>query len=129
MRQLIRYGMVGIITNAIIYFVYLIMTCLGISPKISMTLLYLTGAMLGFIGHRKWSFTHEGDVSKSAFRYLIAHSLGYLVNFIILLIFVDRLGYSHQLVQATAIIVVAGFLFVTFRYFVFSALLNNKKEQ
>jgi putative flippase GtrA len=55
----------------------------------------------------------------SGARYLVAHIFGYLVNLLILLTFVDRLGYSHQWVQAAAIIVVATFLFVAFRYFVF----------
>ena len=44
---------------------------------------------------------------------------GYLLNFVILLTFVDRLGYTHQWVQAAAIIIVAGFLFITFKYYVF----------
>lgn len=117
--QLFRYGLVGVMTNLALYFFYLFITYLGIEPKKAMTISYIVGAFLGFIGHRKWTFMHKGALLGSGARYIIAHLFGYLINFLILLTFVDKLGYPHQWVQAAAIIVVAGFLFVTFRYFVF----------
>lgn len=119
MRQLIRYGMVGVASNLTMYFVYLIITYLGVEPKTAMTLVYITGASIGFVGHRKWTFAHRGNSASAALRYVPAHLLGYLLNLLILFIFVDRLGYAHQWVQAVAIIIVAGFLFIVFKYFVF----------
>jgi putative flippase GtrA len=119
MRQLIRYGLVGVANNAALYFLYLLITYFGVEPKKTMTLLYIVGASIGFIGHRKWTFAHRGDYSSAALRYVLAHLLGYLLNFLILFAFVDYLGYAHQWVQAMAIIIVAGFLFVVFKYFVF----------
>jgi putative flippase GtrA len=118
-RQLLRYGLVGIMTNFSIYCVYLLITYLGFAPKKTMTVLYIAGALIGFIGHRRWTFMHKGALLGSSARYFIAHLCGYLINFLILLTFVDKLGYPHQWVQAAAIIVVACFLFVAFRYFVF----------
>jgi putative flippase GtrA len=118
-RQLVRYGLVGAASNALLYGIYLLITYFGIEPKRAMTILYIVGALMGFFGHRKWTFTHQGALLGAGARYFIAHSLGYLLNFLLLLIFVDKLGYSHQWVQAIAIFVVAGFLFVVFRYFVF----------
>jgi putative flippase GtrA len=119
MRQLIRYGLVGAASNAAIYSLYLLLTGLGAEPKTAMTMVYITGGCIGFIGNRKWTFTHRGGAFVAAFRYVLAHVFGYLLNFLILLIFVDRLGYAHQWVQAAAILIVAGFLFLTFKYFVF----------
>lgn len=52
-------------------------------------------------------------------RYVIAHCIGYLLNLSILIVFVDELGYAHQWVQAIAIFVVAAFLFLAFKVFVF----------
>lgn len=117
--QLFRYGLIGIATNSALYFFYLLITYLGIEPKMSMTFAYIVGVFLGYVGHRNWTFGHKGALLGSSARYFIAHTFGYLINYVILLEFVDKLGYPHQWVQATAIIVVAGFLFVTFRYFVF----------
>ena len=119
MLQLIRYGLVGVASNAAIYFIYLLITYLGMEPKSAMTLVYIIGASIGFVGNRKWTFAHSGDSSSAAMRYALAHICGYMLNFLILYTFVDWLGYAHQWVQAAAIIIVAGFLFVVFKYFVF----------
>lgn len=129
MRQLIRYGLVGVVINAAIYLAYLLITHLGMEAKLAMTLLYLAGTLLGFIGNRKWTFAHRGGASSAALRYVLAHLCGYLINLMILYAFVDRLGYAHQWVQAAAIIFVAGFLFVVFKYFVFNERAPRAEEE
>lgn len=84
-----------------------------------MSLVYIVGAFVGFIGNRNWTFAHRDDPSRTVLRFALAHFFGYLLNFLILYAFVDCLGYTHQWVQAIAIVIVAGFLFVVFKYFVF----------
>ena len=118
-QQLVRYGVIGIGSNLVIYFLFLLATYVGLEPKKAMTLLYIFGASIGFFCNRKWTFDYSGNSIRTIVRYMIAHVFGYLLNLIILFTFVDRLGYAHQAVQAAAIIFVAGFLFVTFKYFVF----------
>ncbi len=120
MRQLMRYGLVGVVTNLTIYFGYIIITYLGIGPKLAMTLMYIIGASIGFIGNKKWTFTYRGGSFSAVLRYALAHLFGYFLNLMILFIFVDIHGYAHQWVQAIAIIIVAGFLFVLFKFFVFA---------
>lgn len=119
MLQLIRYGVVGVVSILTIYSVYLLITYLGVEPKTAMTLVYIIGASIGFFGNRKWTFAHQGNAASAVLRYVLAHLLGYLLNFIILFTFVDHFGYAHQWVQAAAIIIVACFLFIVFKYFVF----------
>ncbi len=114
-----RYGVVGLLSNSLGYLIYLLVTYAGATPKITMTLLYLTGTAIGFIGNRRWTFSHEGNVLSAGARYLIAHGFGYLANLVILIVMVDYLGYPHQLVQAFAILVIACFLFLMFKFFVF----------
>ena len=127
--QLFRYGIVGLASNALGYMVYLLITYLGASPKITMTLLYAVGATVGFWGNRKLTFAHEGSVLGAGVRYLIAHCFGYCINLAILLVGVDQLGYAHQWVQAVAIFVVAAFLFITFKFFVFPDMNVSNKGQ
>jgi putative flippase GtrA len=119
MRQLISYGLVGVVNNTVFYFVYLLITYLGAEPKAAMTLVYIIGASIGFIGNRNWTFAHRGNSTRAALRYMLAYLFGYLLNFLILVTFVDQLGYAHQWVQAMAIIIVAAFLFVISKFFVF----------
>lgn len=120
-RQLVRYGLVGLTTNALGYLIYLLITYWGVEPKVLITFSYPTAVTIGFFGTRQWAFAHKGSVLKSGIRYFVAHFFGYLINILILLTFVDKLGYPHQWVQAAAIFVVAGVLFVVFKYFVFAS--------
>jgi putative flippase GtrA len=118
-RQLLSYAMVGVLSNLAGYALYLLLTHLGCTPKLTMTMLYATGAAIGFFANRRFTFRHDGHLGAAGVRFMLAHALGYLLNLALLLIFVDVLGFAHQIVQAIAIVVVALFLFVLFRLFVF----------
>lgn len=117
--QLFRYALVGLLSNVAGYLVYLAFTYLGGTPKVTMTLLYGVGAAVGFFGNRNLTFEHQGNIMGAGLRYVIAHCIGYLLNFSILVVFVDKLGYEHQWVQAIAIFIVAAFLFLAFKVYVF----------
>jgi putative flippase GtrA len=119
LRQLFRYALVGITTNAIGYLVYLLITYWYPFPKVVMTMMYALGAILGYAGNRSYTFRSRAGIMSSGFKYVIAYALGYIMNLSLMIYFSDKLGYPHQWVQAGAIFVVAGFLFVAMRYFVF----------
>jgi putative flippase GtrA len=119
LRQLARYGVVGVLNNLLGYLVYLLVTWLWLDPKIVVTLMYPIGAVTGYFGHAKYSFAYGGRTSHSIVRYSIAQLIGYGANIGMLYLFSDRLGYPHQLVQAVAIVAVAGILYLLFRYYVF----------
>ncbi|MEE1950841.1 GtrA family protein [Pseudomonas alcaligenes] len=114
-----RYGIVGLLVNAILYGAYWGITYWSVPSKIAMTMVYLSGAILGFFANRRFTFRHDGHIGSAGLRFMLAHALGYLLNLALLVLFVDLLGFAHQLVQAVAIVVVAAFLFVLFRGFVF----------
>ena len=118
-KQLLRYALVGFSINTVGYLVYLLITFLGLEPKITVTLLYFIAAYAGFWGHRRVTFDHRGSARVSGARYIVAHCLGYLLNLALLVVFVDTLGYAHQLVQFIAIFVVAAFLFLMFKFYVY----------
>lgn len=119
-RQLIRYGLVGVGINATLYIFYLFLVFWGIEPKTSMSIVYVIGLGIGFYGHRKLTFFHTANFKHAIIRYLVAHLGGYALNFLILLALVDFMGYSHALVQAVSVFIVAAYLFFIFKYWVFS---------
>ncbi|MCU1750415.1 GtrA family protein [Pseudomonas sp. 6D_7.1_Bac1] len=119
--QLLKYAFVGLLSNACGYALYLLLTELGSTPKLTMTALYMAGALVGFFGNRRLTFSYQGGILGSGIRYILAHTVGYGINFCLLAVFVDHFGYAHQWVQAVAIFVVAGYLFVTLKLFVFKA--------
>lgn len=119
LTQVVRYGVVGVLNNLLGYLIYLLVTWLWLDPKVAITLLYPVGAVTAYFGHAKYSFAYSGSTSHGVLRYVIAHLIGYSVNVLMLYVFSDRLLYPHQIVQGAAIFVVAGVLFLLFRYFVF----------
>jgi putative flippase GtrA len=118
-KQLVKYALVGLASNAAGYLVYLLITHAGMPPKTAMSFLYAVGATAGYFGNRTLTFAYKGGMFGSGIRYLITHLVGYLMNLAILVTFVDFFGYPHQLVQATAVLVVAAYLFIAFKLFVF----------
>jgi putative flippase GtrA len=117
--QLIRYGIVGVTTNILGYGVFLLVTSFGVDPKSTMSSFYVLGAVLGFFGNKKLTFSHTGNLYGSIFRYIIAHTIGFTLNFMLLTVFYEWYGYPYQYVQAVAVFVVAANLFVLFKYYVF----------
>ena len=119
LRQIIRYGIVGILNNLLGYLIYLAVTWLGLDPKVAVTILYPIGAFTSYFGHARYSFTLKNNSSHVVVRYVIAHCVGYGATLLMLYIFTDKLFFPHQIVQAAAIFVVAAILYLMFRYFVF----------
>lgn len=117
--QVARYGVVGVLNNLLGYLIYLLITWLWLDPKVAVTLMYPIGAVTAYFGHARYSFAYSGRSSHGIIRYAIAHVIGYGANIGMIYVFSDRLGYPHQLVQAAAIVAVAGILYLLFRYFVF----------
>lgn len=117
--QLFRYGIVGVLSNVFLYLLYLGITEAGMEHKLAMTLLYAAGVIQSFAFNRTWSFRHNGTHGPAFARYVMTYGLGYLVNLAALYFFADRLGWPHEVVQASMVLVVAVLLFVLQKFWVF----------
>jgi putative flippase GtrA len=93
---------------------------LGVGHKTAMTLSFVCGVVQGFFLNKNWTFKHPGNSRETLLKYLGVYAAAYAVNFFALFIFVDRLGYAHQLVQGVAILAIAAMLFITLRLWVFA---------
>lgn len=119
--QIIRFGLVGLLANGLGFLLYLALTHLGLSPKTTVVILYPLGALLGYFGNKQLTFRHRGEWWSSGWRYILVHSLGMLINLVFLGFFVEVAGFPHHWVQLAAIPVVALYVFVAMRWFVFPA--------
>ena len=117
--QLIRYAVVGLVSNVVSYLLYLLVTWFGMGPKTAMSLLYAMGVLQTFVFNKKWSFRFDGEVAPALVRYATVYMLGYAINLLALVLLVDQAGLQHQLVQGVMILVVAAMLFMAQRYWVF----------
>ncbi len=117
--QAARFGTVGLLSNALLYLLYLRLTSIGTGPKVAMSVLFLSGTLLTFVLNRRWTFSHSGDARRALVRYVSAYGTAYLLNLAALWVFVDLMGLPHQLVQASAVLTLAGLLFLAQRFWVF----------
>jgi putative flippase GtrA len=118
--QLLRYATVGVLSNVVLYAVYLIATALGAEPKSTMTILYGAGVLQTFLFNKRWSFRDRGPEGPALVRYCVVYASGYALNYIILAVLVDHLGFAHQYVQGVTIVLLAVYLFVLQRRWVYT---------
>ena len=119
-RQLVRFGIVGVASNGVLYLAYLALTYLGMEHKVAMTLLYAIGVLQTFVFNKRWSYRHRGAATAAFIRYGIVYLCGYASNLAVLFVLVDHLGYPHQLVQGAMIITLAILTFLSLKLWVFA---------
>lgn len=117
--QFVRYALVGLASNLLLYLAYLALTTAGIEPKLSMSLLYLVGVAQTFVFNKRWSFRHSGMHGIAFIRYCSAYGLGYVINLLVLVVLVDRMGYPHEIVQGGMVLLLAVMLFLLQKFWVF----------
>lgn len=117
--QLLRYAVVGLTSNALLYLSYLALTRVGIEPKLAMTLVFAAGVTYTFFLNKRWTFAHGGSVSRTYARYWVAYGAAYGLNLGLLALFVDRVGYAHEVVQGALILGNAALLFLLQKFWVF----------
>ena len=119
LTQFSRYAIVGLASNAIGYVLYIVLTGVGLGPKLAMSLVYGIGIVQTFLFNKRWTFGHLGAHGSVFARYCFVYGLGYVINLLALILLVDRAGLQHQWVQGAMILVVAVVLFAAQRYWVF----------
>lgn len=119
LKQFIRYIAVGLASNAVLYLFYLLVTWLGVGPKTAMTVLYILGVLQTFVFNKKWSFRFAGAATPALVRYATVYVLGYVIQFLTLMVLVDQVGLPHQWVMAGLILFMAVFLFMGQKFWVF----------
>lgn len=118
-RQFLRYALIGLTSNAVLYAAYLTLTGVGVGHKTAMTLLYVVGTLQTYIFNRRWTFLYRGKIPGSMLRYAATYAFGYLLNLTALFALVDILGLPHRIVQAVLILIVAVSIFLLQKYWVF----------
>lgn len=118
-RQFVRYVVVGVATNGGGYLLFYLFTTLGLGSVVAISILYPTQLALAFVLNKKWSFAHEGRITVTAIKFLVAYAGCYVLNVAALKLFSDHLGLSHLVVQACAVVILACALFIVQRFWVF----------
>lgn len=115
-----RFVIVGLASNIVLYLIYLLITTFGVSYKIAMTMLYVIGTLQTFVVNSRWTFKHTGRNKASLLKYVFAYGACYLINICALIVFVDRLGLPHQVVQGVMILTITVVMFLLQKFWVFT---------
>ena len=118
-QQLIRYGIIGLSLNAGLYGAYLLLTRSLMGSHAAMTITYCSGVLIGFLLNRQITFRYKGGNHAALLRYIASYAFGYLLNWMAIWFFVDRMGLPHELVQGGVILALAVLLFILQRFWVF----------
>lgn len=118
--QAARFGIVGLASNGVGFCLYLLLTWVGVGPKLAMSILFCIGTLQTFVFNKRWSFQYRGQDRMVMLRYLAAYCMGYLVNLAALIVCVDYLHLRHAPVQGVMILVVAALMFLLQKFWVFA---------
>jgi putative flippase GtrA len=119
--QGLRFIVVGLGSNFVLYLLYLFLTTAGLGHKAAMSLLFAVGTLQTFLFNKRWTFARRGFLQASFVKYVTAYTAAYLLNLAALFIFVDRFGFAHQFVQGAMILSLALMLFLLQKFWVFRA--------
>ena len=105
--------------SAAIYLVYLGATALSISPVLAISVIYPFAVGASCLVNRRFTFQSSRGHRESTWRFLLAHTSGYLLNVGLLWVFTRFTLIDHRVAEALVIVTVGMFLFVVLRVFVF----------
>lgn len=117
--SIVRFVIVGVASNLILYALFLCLIFLGVSNISGMTICYILGVCQTFYFNKNWSFKNSGSILSGFVKYVGLYLVGYFLNVCSLYILVHIFGYNVAYIQAFNIVVLALFFFVMQKYFVF----------
>ena len=84
LRRLLRFGTIGVASNALVYAAFLVQLQLAVPPLWAAATCYAAGVAVSYVGNRAWSFEsaapHRADLPK----FLLAHGIGIVSTLVVL---------------------------------------------
>ena len=118
--QATRYGIVGIINTLLGLSIIFIALSYGASDIGANVLGYGVGLLTNFSLSRYWVFKHQGSISQSFARYLMAYLLAYSCNLVVVLLAHRALGVNVHFSQVLGAGTFALVAFLGYRCFAFA---------
>ncbi|SHL35949.1 Putative flippase GtrA (transmembrane translocase of bactoprenol-linked glucose) [Roseovarius litoreus] len=117
-----RYIFVGLITNVSVLAVYYSLTLfVGVGPKSALFFATLLGLVLNYLANSTWTFNSSTKRYHSSLRYLVGYVASYSLQWLILYVGTDLLGFAHQWVVLVGLVIASISFFQIQRYWVFAS--------
>lgn len=80
--SLIRYAITGIVTNGMLYLLFVALIRLGLPPVSTAALCYALGLTLSYALNRRWSFKSQASHRRDLPRFLFSYGVGFLATMV-----------------------------------------------
>jgi putative flippase GtrA len=118
-KHISRFIFVGILNLILSYGVYFILLYLNIYYIFALLISSVIGIAHSFIWNKKWTFKSKGDVRKESIRFISVYGFAFLINLLILALFVEKLMFNPKIAQLFALGVVTIISFYGHKYWSF----------
>ena len=118
--QIMQFGIIGLLTNGMLYALYLLLCRLAFQPLVAMTITFALGVALSWLLNGLITFRAQ-LTRRSGFRMIMAYLGAYLSNLSLLWLAVHVFSLPHQWIQLVIMILLAILLFALQKFWVFSA--------
>ena len=121
LTRLVRFSTVGLAQNALGFAGYLVLEPILGSHTWAMTIAYIAGLALSYLGNRTWTFGARSRNAAALPRFVMLYASGYAMALLIHLGLVDQVGLNHIIAQAITVVSCAVIMYVGQKYWVFRA--------
>ena len=83
-EKILKYGVSGILTNVILYLLFILLLRTGISPVLASVISFLIGVIISYTLNRNWTFSSKSNHVKDTTKFITAQGIGLLFTVIII---------------------------------------------
>ncbi len=118
-KHISRFIFVGILNTIVGYGAYFILLYLNIYYIFALLISSVIGITHSFIWNKKWTFKSKGDVRRESLRFISVYGMAFLINLVILALFVEKFMFDPKIAQIFALCIVTMISFFGHKYWSF----------
>ena len=118
-KQVIKFGIVGVANTIIGYGTYLILIAFNVNVQLAMAGNWVIGSIFSFFLNKYWTFQQKNNDSASVIRFIIVCTFAMLLNIALVTVTVNFLGMEKKIGGLVSMIFVVGINFLGQKFFAF----------
>ena len=128
-KKFLSFNLVGLVNTAITYGIYALAVAIGVNHFIALGLDYAFGLIISFLLNKNLTFRiREKTDTRMFLKMIIAYVPSFLINMVLLWLFIDVFGMNKYLSQFMALALVSLFSFFMQHTFVFNYRNKDKND-
>jgi len=110
--KLVKFGMTGVMNTAVDFFVFMLLSYVGVYTYLAQMISYSCGMLNSYIVNRSWTFkSRERFLSPQLVRFVISNFLQMILSVLLMWLLITKCGMVKMVAKifATVIILLIGF--------------------